>query len=54
MPIEERQAFESNLPLGRMGAPDEIAGVVKFLCSSEASLVNGACIVVDGGESRSY
>lgn len=54
MPIEERQAFESNLPLGRMGSPDEIAGVVKFLCSSEASLVNGACIVVDGGESRSY
>lgn len=42
------------LPLGRMGKPVEVAAVVAFLCSERASLVNGACIAVDGGESRSY
>jgi len=48
---------EENLedfPLGRMGTPREVAAVVAFLCSDAASLVNGACIAVDGGESRSY
>ena len=40
-----------NLPLGRMGTPQEVANVVSFLCSDKASLVNGANIIVDGGES---
>ena len=38
-------------PLGRMGLPSEVAAVVSFLCSKQASLVNGANIIVDGGES---
>ncbi|MBI1848742.1 MAG: SDR family oxidoreductase [Planctomycetes bacterium] len=42
-----------DLPLGRFGTPEEIAAVVAFLCSSRASLVAGACINVDGGQSRS-
>jgi 3-oxoacyl-[acyl-carrier protein] reductase len=46
--------FEDSLPIGRMGSPEEVASVVKFLCSNEASFVNGACITVDGGESRSF
>jgi 3-oxoacyl-[acyl-carrier protein] reductase len=54
MGMEEKKSFEESLPLGRMGKPEEVASVVKFLCSGEASLVNGACITVDGGESRSY
>jgi len=41
------------LPLGRFGAPEEVASVVAFLCSRAASLVNGACLAVDGGQSRS-
>ncbi|MDE2101418.1 MAG: SDR family oxidoreductase [Patescibacteria group bacterium] len=41
-------------PLGRTGTPEEVANVVAFLCSHEASLVNGANIVVDGGESWSF
>ena len=49
----DEQDLES-LPLGRMGKPEEVAAVVAFLCSEGASLVNGACIVVDGGESHSY
>lgn len=36
-------------PLGRLGRPDEIANVVNFLISSEASFVTGAEVVADGG-----
>jgi NAD(P)-dependent dehydrogenase (short-subunit alcohol dehydrogenase family) len=36
-------------PLGRLGKPEEIAAVVKFLLSSEASFITGATIVADGG-----
>jgi 3-oxoacyl-[acyl-carrier protein] reductase len=41
------------MPLGRFGSVDEVASVVAFVCSMQASLVNGACISVDGGQSRS-
>jgi 3-oxoacyl-[acyl-carrier protein] reductase len=41
-------------PLGRLGAPEEVASVIVFLCSKKASLVNGASIPVDGGESKSF
>ena len=42
-----------DMPLGRFGDVDEVASVVAFVCSMQASLVNGAVIAVDGGQSRS-
>ncbi|MDH3402491.1 MAG: glucose 1-dehydrogenase [Acidobacteriota bacterium] len=45
--------IRENLPLGRFGTAEEIADVVAFLVSDRASLVTGACINVDGGQSRS-
>jgi 3-oxoacyl-[acyl-carrier protein] reductase len=42
-----------DMPLGRFGDVDEVASVVAFICSMQASLVNGAVIAVDGGQSRS-
>lgn len=44
---------KSDLPLGRFGAPEEVAALVVFLASSAASLITGACIPVDGAQSRS-
>ncbi len=46
-----RKRMLEDFPLGRMGTPEEIACVITFLCSQKASLVNGASILVDGGES---
>ena len=45
---------DAEYPLGRLGTPEEVAAVVVFLCSTQASLVNGANITVDGGQSRSF
>ena len=41
------------MPIGRFGTVDEVASVVAFVCSRQASLLTGACINVDGGHSRS-
>jgi 3-oxoacyl-[acyl-carrier protein] reductase len=41
------------MPAGRFGTADEVAAVVAFMCSRQASLVTGACIPVDGGQGRS-
>ena len=42
----------SQIPLGRVGEPDEIAKAAVFLASSDASFVNGAELFVDGGQAQ--
>jgi len=51
-------AFEKmaarDFPLGRLGTAEEVAAVILFICSKKAGFLNGACVAVDGGESRSF
>lgn len=42
-------AFEAAIPLRRYGRPEEIAAAIAFLAADEASFVNGANLLVDGG-----
>ncbi len=48
-----QRMIDAEYPLGRLGTPEEVAAVIAFLCSTEAGLVNGANITVDGGQSSS-
>jgi len=52
-PREVKEFIDRELPLGRFGAPEEVANLVVFLCSENASLVNGVSIPADGGQGRS-
>jgi len=46
---QQKEALLTNVPLKRMGKPEDIAKVVAFLCSSDADYMTGQVIAVDGG-----
>ncbi|MFB6232434.1 MAG: SDR family NAD(P)-dependent oxidoreductase [Salinibacter sp.] len=52
-PEEMKQFVEENIAIERFGRATEVADAVTFLCSERASLITGACINVDGGQSHS-
>ena len=49
----KRAQIEPNIPLGRIGAPKDVAPLVVFLASDKAIWMTGTCITVDGGLTRS-
>jgi NAD(P)-dependent dehydrogenase (short-subunit alcohol dehydrogenase family) len=46
---ETRELVERNVPLGRIGRPDDVAGLTIFLASRAGAYVTGAVIPLDGG-----
>jgi len=49
LPEETRAAMRKQVPLERLGGPDDVANVVCFLCTDDAAYVTGQVIHVDGG-----
>lgn len=50
----ELDALLNNIPLGRLGKPEEVAGVVAFLASDDGAYVTGSTYFIDGGLIRNY
>jgi len=48
-----REAYESKIPMHRLGMPEDVARLVRFLLSDEASYIHGSAVVVDGGVTAS-
>jgi meso-butanediol dehydrogenase / (S,S)-butanediol dehydrogenase / diacetyl reductase len=46
---EDREVWLGNIPLGRMGKPEEMANVIAFLASDDASYMTGSIVTADGG-----
>lgn len=46
---EQKEAIAKTIPLKRMGLPEDVANVVKFLASSDSSYITGQVINIDGG-----
>jgi NAD(P)-dependent dehydrogenase (short-subunit alcohol dehydrogenase family) len=44
-----RQSVEANIPLGRLGQPEDCVGICRLLISDQAEMITGASIKVDGG-----
>jgi NAD(P)-dependent dehydrogenase (short-subunit alcohol dehydrogenase family) len=48
---EQARKVGSRVPLGRIGAPSDIAGATLYLCSRAGAYVTGAILPIDGGQS---
>ena len=46
---EFQRAFEANIPMGRLGEPDEIGPLALYLASEASRYMTGAALVNDGG-----
>ena len=46
----EYQALKEEIPMARLGRPEEVASLVYYLCSEQASYINGSEIHVNGGQ----
>lgn len=44
-----REQLVARQPIGRLGTPEDVASLVRYLCSDEASFVNGTVVSIDGG-----
>lgn len=49
LPEEQRDAILQNVPLNKLGKPEDIANIVRFLASDDANYITGQTIRVDGG-----
>jgi len=49
LPEKVRESLQAQIPLGRLGSPEDVAHAVAFLCSEEASYITGQVLSVDGG-----
>ena len=49
-----QKMIEAEVPMNRFGCPEDIANAVLFLASEKAGFVTGSCLVVDGGQTRSF
>tara|TARA_R110002049_G_scaffold83933_16_gene213642 strand:+ start:432 stop:1175 length:744 start_codon:yes stop_codon:yes gene_type:complete len=49
LPDEQRDLLLGQIPLGRLGAPAEIAALVSFLCSDNAAYITGETVHINGG-----
>jgi len=49
LPVEHKNSLLAQIPLGRLGEAEEIAGAVAFLCSNDATYITGETLHVNGG-----
>jgi NAD(P)-dependent dehydrogenase (short-subunit alcohol dehydrogenase family) len=47
------EGIRAQIPLGRWGSPEDVAGVARFLASDAAAWMTGSVIVIDGGQTLS-
>jgi 3-oxoacyl-[acyl-carrier protein] reductase len=49
LPVDAQNAMLARVPIGRLGQASEVAAVVNFLASKQASYMTGECLHVNGG-----